>query len=146
MSFGRLRIGAAQDARRHVARVVLVIEDLGRLDIGHLLPGRDLDAEMGLDEPVLLAGRLDQVDPQGVGRDRLARRQNGAVEGLALRSGDLAGLWIRIIRVLAPSRPLLFPSPLWGGLGWGYPTHRIGASTPIPTPPHKGEESLMALK
>ena len=46
-------------------------------------PGRDLDVEMALDEPVFLAGRLDQVDPEGVGRDRLARLENGAVEGLA---------------------------------------------------------------
>ena len=76
MSFGLVRIGTAQDARRHVARVVLVVEDLGRLDIRHLLPGRDLDVEMGLDEPVFLAGRLDQIDPQGVVRDRLARRQH----------------------------------------------------------------------
>ena len=94
MSFGALRIGDAEDARRHVARVVLAIEDLGRLDIRHLLPGRDLDAEMALDEPVFLAGRLDEIDPERVGRDRLARRQNGAIEGLALRPATSAGLRI----------------------------------------------------
>ena len=59
-------VGLADDPRGHVARAVLGIDDLGRLEIVHLLARRDRDAQMLLDPLVLLGRRIEQVDPDHV--------------------------------------------------------------------------------
>ncbi len=89
-------IDPAQQSPGHVAGAVLDIEEFRGLDVLHLLPGRDRDAEERLDLVVLLAGRLDQVDPERVRRDRLGRfeqapleeRLTGAGAGIRLMDED----------------------------------------------------------
>src|SRR5690606_6017310 len=84
--------GGIEQAHRHVACAVLAVEQLGGLDVLHVLAGRDLDAQVLLDHPVLRAGRRHEIDPHGIGRKRLARRQN-----VPLEPADVRGVLLRTI-------------------------------------------------
>ena len=65
-------LDAVERAQRHVERAVLLVEAARRLDLAHVLAGRDLHADALLDELVLLARRLLEVDPGRVVGDSLA--------------------------------------------------------------------------
>jgi hypothetical protein len=60
------------DRRGHVEHAVLFVETVRRLDLAHLLAGRDVDAERALDELLFLRLRFEQIDPDRVRRQRVA--------------------------------------------------------------------------
>jgi hypothetical protein len=65
---GVLRAGVVvgEHQRGHVGRAVGLVEPAGQLDLGHVLAGRNADAQACLDRLLLLAGRIDQLDPHDV--------------------------------------------------------------------------------
>ena len=68
-------VDAAHDVRGEKNGAALLIEAARRLDLGHLLARRHLETESSLDERLLLACRLEQVDPDGSCRqDDVTRR------------------------------------------------------------------------
>ena len=78
-------VGLAHQRRRHVARAVLDIEAAGNLDLLHVLPGRHRDPGQPLHRLVLLGGRLDEVDP-----DRVLR-QRSEIDGDGLLQREVGG-------------------------------------------------------
>jgi hypothetical protein len=105
----RLGVGLAHQRRRHVARGVLYIETTGDLDLLHLVPRRHGDPGQILDRLVLGGGRIEEVDPHRVVRQRgevvdggfLQRRRRGNKHrkhgalrtALELTQEDLARFW-----------------------------------------------------
>ena len=70
--FRAVVLATADEIGGHEEGVVLGIEPARRLDLGQFLTRRDVDAEEGLDGEFLLAAGIEQVDPAGAGRHRLA--------------------------------------------------------------------------
>jgi hypothetical protein len=65
-------LDTVERAKGHVERSILLVEATRRLDFAHVLAGRHLDPDALLDQLVLLAGGLLQVDPGRIVRDSLS--------------------------------------------------------------------------
>ena len=69
-------------------RAVLFVEAVRGLDLAHLLARRYLDAEEFLDLGLFFRRGLEQVDPHGLGRHRLAEAVLAPVQALRVERED----------------------------------------------------------
>src|SRR4051812_3124571 len=60
----RTVLDTEQHAGRHIERAVALVEPARRLDLGHLLFGRDVELHALLDQLLLVLGGLLEVDPR----------------------------------------------------------------------------------